>query len=254
MTIVDSNMWVGSGGAWGFVESTGTPVIVPGRQVTYEPDQVIAECRRAGVDRACVISLRHPEYEAANRYVAEACAAHPNELIGIAVHSPQRERGRIRQLLTTEIRSMGLKGVRSDGHPTRELLDTARELGIPVFYYPEGPRGISQSYHMIASAYSDVTFILPHLGAYGGSWNFHMEALDIAQRYSNVYVDSSAISVPPYLEMAVKELPSERILFASCGPHLDARVAKESIRLLELSKPDYENVMGKNILRLLKIS
>ena len=112
---------------------------------------------------------------------------------------------------------------------------------------------MAQAYHMIAQAYPDIPFILPHLGGYGGSWNVHMEALDVARRYSNVFIDTSAISVPPYLEMAVKELPRERILFASCGPHLDARVAMESIRLLGLPKKEHEDVMGKNILRLLKM-
>ena len=35
---------------------------------------------------------------------------------------------------------------------------------------------------------------------------------------------------------------------------LDARVAKESIRLLELPAAAHENVMGKNLLRLLKLA
>ena len=246
MSIVDCNMWIGSGGAWGYVGASAP------REVKYEPEQVIAECDRAGINRSCIIALRYQEYEAANRYVADVCARHPDRLIGVAVHSPQREEGRLRTLLTEETRAMGMRAVRSDGPPTRELLDVARDLGIPVIYYPEA-RGVAQSYHMIAAAYPDVSFILPHLGGYGGSWNVHMEALDIARRYPNVFIDTSAISVPPYVEMAVKELPSERILFASCGPHLDARVARELIRLLGLPKAAHENVMGGNILRLLKL-
>ena len=253
MNIVDCNMWIGSGGAWGYVDAPANPAGATTRQVKIEPGQVIEECKRAGIDRACVIPLRHAEYEAANRYVADVCAKHPEHFIGVAVHSPQREQNRLRKLLTEEIKSMGMKAVRSDGPPTRELLDVARELDIPVIYYPEA-RGISQSYHMIAQAYPDISFILPHLGGYGGSWNVHMDALDVARRYSNVFIDTSAISVPPYLEMAVKELPSERILFASCGPHLDARVAVELIRLLDLPEKSRENVMGKNILRLLKLT
>lgn len=247
MHIVDANMWLGSGGSWGYLDAAATP-----RPVTYDTRQVLHECDRAGVDRACVIPLRHQEYEAANRHVARECARHPDRLVGVAVHSPQREEGRLRGLLSAEVRGLGLKAVRSDGHPTRELLDAARELGIPVIYAPEA-RGVAQSYHMIAQAYPDLSFILPHLGGYGGSWNIHLEALDIARRYPNVFIDTSAISVPVYLEMAARELPSERLLFASCGPHLDARVARESIRLLGLDAAASERVLGGNILRLLKI-
>lgn len=251
MGIVDCNMWMGTGGAWGYVEAPESP---PGtrREVKYEPRQVIDECDRAGIAKACVIPLRHVEYEAANRHIADECAKLPDRLIGVAVHSPQREEGRLRMLITNEIRSMGLKAVRSDGPPTRELLDVARELGIPVIYYPEA-RGVAQSYHMIAQAYPDVSFILPHLGGYGGSWNVHMEALDIARRYPNVFIDTSAVSVPLYLEGAAKELPAERLLFASCGPHLDARVAMESVRLLGLPREAHEKVMGGNVLRLLRM-
>ena len=66
-------------------------------------------------------------YEAANRYIADACEKHPDKLIGVAAHSPYREEGRIRKLLTTEVRSMGLKAVRSEGHPSREPSSTRFE-------------------------------------------------------------------------------------------------------------------------------
>ena len=35
-------------------------------------------------------------------------------------------------VLTAEVKQMGLRAVRSDGAPTRELVDTAAELAIPV--------------------------------------------------------------------------------------------------------------------------
>ena len=142
MSIVDCNMWMGSGGAWGYVDAPASPLGTT-REVKYEPRQVIDECDRAGIAKACVISLRHVEYADANRFIADECAKHPDRLIGIAVHSPQREEGRLRKLITDEVKSMGLKAVRSDGPPTRELLDVVRDLGIPVIYYPEA-RGVAQ--------------------------------------------------------------------------------------------------------------
>ena len=52
-----------------------------------------------------------------------------------------------------------------------------------------------------------------------------------------------------YLEIAVRELAPERILFASFAPELDARVGMETIRLLKL--PQSQKILGGNILRLL---
>jgi predicted TIM-barrel fold metal-dependent hydrolase len=195
------------------------------------------------------------DYQAANRYIAHVCEQHPEKLIGFAVHNPHREAGLIQQMLADEVNSMGLRAVRSDGHPTRELLDAATGLHIPVIYYPNLRPGVGPGrwYHMIASAYPQVRFILPHLGEYGSeNWWRHMEALDLVKRYPNVYVDTSGIGSLKYLEMAAKELPPERILFASFAPELDPRVEVEAIRLLHLPLDRYAKVMGENMLGLLQ--
>jgi predicted TIM-barrel fold metal-dependent hydrolase len=224
--------------------------------VNYQPAEVLEQCARAGIDRACVHSPRSKDYESANQYVGRICEQHREELIGFAVHDPQRESGRIRQLLTAEIKSLGLRGVRSDGPPTRELLDTAADLAIPVIYYPrmaytEGP---AHWYHMIATTYPKVNFILPHLGGYASNkWWTHIEAIDLVKRHPNVYVDTSGILEIKYLAMAIRELRPDKILFGSVAPELDARVAMETIRLMKLSHEHHAKIMGANLLRLLKI-
>jgi predicted TIM-barrel fold metal-dependent hydrolase len=78
-----------------------------------------------------------------------------------------------------------------------------------------------------------------------------MEALDIAKRYPNVYLDMSGIGSLKYAEMAAKELPAEKILFGTCAPELDPRVGKEALRLLHLRPDSYAKVAGLNMLRLL---
>lgn len=255
MSIVDGQMWVGAGYPWNEPLAASSAANPSVRKIEYKPDQVLAECDRAGIDRACIMPARNYEYEAANRYVAKLCESHRDRFIGVAAHSPQREQGRIREMLTREVQSMGMKAVRSDGAPTRELLDTAGSLGIPVIYYPDmqSTQGPAQFFHMPAWAYPDVVLILPYLGKYGSSWWVHLEAIDLTKRYPNVYVDTAAILEPKLLLQAAQELPAEKILFASAAPHLDARVAKETIRLLHLSEESQRKVMGGNLRRLLKI-
>src|SRR5262245_37851384 len=178
MSIVDAHMYLGAGGPWYPGELSrasapasrydeGTPLDSADlKGDRFEPSHVLDACTQAGIDRACVQPRRHNEYSAANRFIADTCEKHANKLIGIAAHSPQRERGRIRQMLITEVRSMGLKAVRSDGHPSRELLDAARELAIPVIYYPmNGPVAQMRAdytqewFYLMADVYSDVNFI-----------------------------------------------------------------------------------------------
>lgn len=243
--IVDCHALVGKGTTWAN----------PGREVDYDPKNLLEQASRVGIERICVVSPRTSDYPTANRRVAQICEQYRDKLIGVAVHSPQQEAGRIRQTLVEEVRSLGLKAVRSDGHPTRELLDTAVELNIPVIYYPDQKdgHGPARAYYIMASTYPSVRFILPHLGQYCSQyWWAHMEALDLVKRYPNIYVDTSGIGSLKYLEMAVKELPADRILFASFAPELDPRVGRETIRLLKLSSEGSAKILGGNILELLR--
>jgi predicted TIM-barrel fold metal-dependent hydrolase len=250
-TVVDSHALLGEGVTWA----------EPRRDVNYRVSELLQHSERAGVDRICVCSPRVSDSIAANQFIARTCERYPRKLIGVAVHNPKMEEGRLGDALRKEVRSMGLCAVRSDGHPTRELLDAAAELQIPVIYYPDladtrnpdWPAGPARWYRSMVASYPQVSFILPHLGQYCSKlWWAHLEALDLVKRYRNVYVDTSGLGSIKYLEMAVKELPTDRILFGSFAPELDTRVAMETIRLMKLPAERYENVIGANMLRLIR--
>lgn len=244
--IVDCYALAGRGQTWG---------TEPERDVDYDVTEFFDRAAEAGIDRHCILAARNTTYEIANRHIARLCERHSKKLIGFAVHNPKTEAGRIRRMLAEEVRSMGLCGVRSDGHPTRELMDAAAELRIPVVYYPRIGAGqtAGRYYHTLAATYPNVDVILPHLGQYRSwAWWGHIEAIDLARRYPNVYVNSAGIGSFKYLEMAARELPPEKILFGSCTPELDPRVEMEAIRLLKLPKESFAKVTGGNILRLLR--
>jgi uncharacterized protein len=244
--VIDSHVQIGSGQTWDD----------PQRAVDYEVGMIFERAAEAGIDRCCVAAVQNMTYSDQNKEVARLCEKYPDDLIGFAVHSPQREAGELRSLLTEEVKSMGLKGVKSDGHPTRELLDVAAELGIPVMYYPKRDRssGLLTAFHMMASAYPSVNFILPHLGAFrSDSYPTHIEAIDLVKRHSNMHVETSGIPEHKYLEMAARELPAEKIIFGSFAPELDPRVGIHAIRLLKLETEQENAVLGGNIRRLLHL-
>jgi len=122
------------------------------------------------------------------------------------------------------------------------------ELGIPVLYHPDRVA----DFHMIASEYPRVPFIVAHLGSFASAnWTEHLAAIDIARRYSNVYLDTSGVAFWKYLQMAAKEAGPEKVIFGSDGPELDSRVELYKVRLLKLPPADEAKVVGGNILRLL---
>jgi predicted TIM-barrel fold metal-dependent hydrolase len=244
--VIDSDAQIGIGETWGS----------PPRAVEYKVEALLERSAEAGIDRSCVMAPRNPVYDLPNKHVAEWCEKHPDKLIGFAVHNPQREAGQLRRTLTEEVKAMGLKGVRSDGHPTRELLDVVAELNIPVIYYPDLSEypGPARAYYMIATAYPSVKFILPHLGAYRSwQWWAHYEAMDLVKRFPNIHVGTSSVISRKYLEMAARELPPQRILFGSNAPELDPRVEIFSVKLLKLPEPSKGLILGSNMQGLLRL-
>jgi len=262
--IIDCHGQVGSGETW--AEKT--------RWVDYKMGFLLERATEAGIERTCIMAPQNASYAEPNRKVADLCQKHPDQLIGFAVHSPQRETGRLRPMLLEEVKAMGLKGVKSDGHPTRELLDVVAELKIPVMYTPDsreltqatseraerryltlevvraGPP--AETYHMMAMLYPTINFILPHLGSYRSmTWWAHINAIDLAKRYPNVYLETSGVLSHKFLEMAAQELPAEKLLFGTYAPELDPRLEIFAIKLLKLPAPKEAQVLGGNMQRLL---
>jgi uncharacterized protein len=242
--VVDCHAQLGTGESWA----------KPRRPVEYRLDDLLARAAEAGIDRSCVMAPRNDSYEEKNKEVARLCEKHPERLIGFAVHSPQRERGRLKQMLLDEVKVMGLKGVKSDGHPTRELLDVAADLKLPVIYYPDPDEGVNtgRMYHNLAMAYPGVHFILPHLGSYRSLvWWVHMEAIDLVKTYPNVCAETSGVVEHRFLERAAQELPADKILFGSSAPELDPRVEIYAVKLLKLPGLGEAQMLGGNLRRLL---
>jgi predicted TIM-barrel fold metal-dependent hydrolase len=199
----------------------------------------------AGIDRTIVFPINNPTYEKANQAIAELCGRYPGKLIGFAKHDPQSEAGRIPGMLRREVEQLGLKGLKLHKLPTRDVLEAVAELRIPVLYHPQEV----SDYYMIAEAFPQVQFIMAHMGGYQ-TWRKPMDGIGLARRYPNVSVDTSQVPVK-YIEMAVKELGPEKIIFGSDGPEQDSRVELYKIRLLKLPPADEAKILSGNILRLL---
>jgi predicted TIM-barrel fold metal-dependent hydrolase len=228
----------------------------PERPVDYHPEVMLERAAEAGINRICIMAARNDSYAQANADVARLCERHSDRLIGFAVHSPQREAGHLKAVLTEEVRSSGFKGLKTDGHPTREVLDVVAELGIPVIYYPaqEPCSQLTRMYHLMAATYPSVNFILPHLGAYRSSpWGAHLEAIALAKRHRNIHLEASGLDGHQYLEMAAQELPAEQIVFGSFAPEHDARVELYAFKLLKLASDQEAKTLGGNMQRLLQL-
>ncbi|MBI1969034.1 amidohydrolase family protein [Candidatus Woesearchaeota archaeon] len=67
----------------------------------------------------------------------------------------------------------------------------------------------------------------------------------------NLFLETSIVSSPKIVEMAVQKCGSEKILFGSDFPYSDQELEVEKIRRANLRLPEKENIFYKNALRLL---
>jgi uncharacterized protein len=249
--VIDCHTQIGSGTSW----------TAPKKPVDYRVELLLEQAAEAGIDCSCVMAPQNDSYEQANIEVARICEKHPGKLIGFAMHSPQRETGRLRAMLTEEVKSMGLKGLKTDGHPTREILDVVTELGIPVIYYPTPDHcpDLYRMYYLMARTYPSVNFILPHIGSYASSsWSAHLVAIDLAKRLPNVYLETSGLlgqvlEGRGYIEIAAQDLPAKKILFGSFAPELDQRVEMYAVKVLKLPVEQESKILGGNMQGLLQL-
>ena len=162
--------------------------------------------RRRGSTRRSSSRSRTPPTRRRTRRSPGSSTSIPGKFIGFAKHDPVGEAGKIERLLTREVRELGLKGLKLHKTPTREVLDVVAALGIPILFHP--PK--VADFHMIASAYPKINFIMAHLGSFASqNWSEHLAAIDVARRYPNVYLETSCVVFCEYLELAARELPRE---------------------------------------------
>ncbi len=214
-----------------------------------DPELTLRHMEEVGIDVSVIFPVENWTYEEANEEIAQICRRYPGKFIGFARHHPERESGRIRSLMFHEVHDLGLRGLGElHEEPSREMLDTLKELGIPLLYHPERVA----LYEDFVPNYPEVNFILCHLGSDdSGDWREHLAGIQLTKCYPNVYIETSTVIITPFLEKALQELPAEKILFGSDGADVDSRMEVYKIRVQNLPKEKEELILGGNILRLL---
>jgi predicted TIM-barrel fold metal-dependent hydrolase len=213
-----------------------------------DPEAILRRNREAGIDQSVLFPINHDTFEEANREIAQICRRFPGKFIGYAKHDPNTEKGRIRSMLFHECRELGLRGLKLHVHPGPEVLDAVAELGIPILYHPQR---VAQ-FEEIAKSYPKVDLILAHLGSDQSiDWREHVAAIEIANKYPNIYLDTGATVLSRFIEQAIREVGAEKILFGSDEPEVDCRQELYKIRVLKLPKVQEELILGGNLLRLL---
>jgi predicted TIM-barrel fold metal-dependent hydrolase len=212
----------------------------------------LRRARAAGISKTVVFAAFTSDYDAANREVARIVAQNPSRLIGFAFVHAIRDAGRIHGMVRTAVARWRFRGIKVHGHdamPTREVCEAAAAFQVPLLVDVAGQAHVVE---MLASQFPQVNFIIPHLGSFSDDWRAQQTVVDQLVRYPNVYADTAGVRRFDYIVQAIKRAGPRKILFGSDGPWLHPGVELEKIRLLGLSQPDRDLVLGGNIARLMR--
>ena len=212
---------------------------------------------QAGVDRAVVMT--YTELPAVNpnalEYLADQIGRYPERLIGyVRVHPWYPE---VLDLLERAFGEFNMKGLKLHpvgnlSHPAAEVtlrvIRRAAEHHAPVLFHC-GDEALTTPLHIAsaAEAVPQASIILGHMGGY-----FHVhEAIEVAARVPNLFLETSAMPYPDQIRRAVQTIGAERVLFASDGPGCLPKLEVHKVKLAGLSSSEEQRVFADNILELL---
>jgi uncharacterized protein len=214
-------------------------------------EEYLPRAIRAGIGRTALFAAFHSDYSMANREVARIVASRPDRFYGFAFVHPERDRGRVAAMVEEAVTRYGFVGIkvhRHDSPITREICEVARRFSLPVMY---DVTGAIPAIELLAEEYSDVPFIIPHLGSFADDWGAQLALIDHLERHPNVYTDTSGVRRFDLLDQAFRRAGAGKILFGSDGPWLHPGVELAKVKALGLSPAEERMVLGENFLRLI---
>jgi len=173
-----------------------------------------------------------PNYEKANKAIADACKEHPDRLIGFGRVNPNWGTSAVEEIRRC-LNQYGLRGFKLDPewdsffatnknlvHP---LLDLAVEHKVPVMfysgYYPAEPALLIQ----LALSYPSLPVIMGHMGG-----RLTSDAVIAARKASNLILETSG-SLYSFSGI-IKGIGAERFIFGSGSPFEFPKVQLEKFR------------------------
>lgn len=243
----------------------------------FQPLEVmLLEFDMAGIDRAVVLPVdattAHNATIYTNEQIVELCRM-SDRFIGFASVDPHQPDAA--EQLTHAIRDLGLRGLKldpalqefyPDDRKVYPVYERAAELKIPILFHAGmsfHPKSRLKYGHPLR--FEDVAFDFPALNVVLAhlAWPWVVDAVAMAIKYPNVYVDTSATffdNPRDFLRYAMtQQVPltvferslRKQVVFGSNNPRIETKAAARAIRGLGFSEDCLELIFRKNAERLL---
>jgi len=221
------------------------------------PEKIVGLLDEAGIDQAVIMTYTDLPglNENALEYILEAASRFPDRLIPFVRLNPSYSEampGLIAQALSAGIRGVKLHPTTTlahpGGEPTVAVLRAAAEAGIPVlFHCGDDPYTTPQTLEVAAQQVPECQVVFGHMGGY----HHVLDAIEVAQRNENVYLETSAMPYPDLIRKAVDSLGSTRVVFGSDGPGCNPNLELRKVIGLDLPAGQEADLLRRNAERLL---
>ncbi len=231
-----------------------------------DAQSIVRAMDRAGVDKACISSMMGigPDYRWGNELVAQVVEDFPARFIGYVTVNPHYPR----DILPELERWSGHKGMRAikihpaehcypvNGPRYRPVFEWAEEQGVPLLSHTWGEGTEAEFcsptlFGPLAETYPNVDFILGHAG--GMLLGYH-RAVEVARRWSNIYLDlCGSFQSMGAVEYFVESIGVDRVLFGSDVPFLNLMADLGKVLYARLTTEEKKKILGLNAARLLKL-
>ena len=241
-----------------------------GEHLTPTIEDTIKDMDEAGVDKAVIVAVDAETtfgFKTPNELVAEAVKKYPDRLIGFAGVDPRKGKLALDEL-EYAVKELGMKGLKFIPHLNElrtndplfyPIYELAQDLGIPVLFHTGNQfhAGTRLKYcHPIDL--DDVAVDFPRLkivAAHFG-WPWVEEAIALALRHENVYLNVAGWAPKHYPEILIKYMNGplkEKVLFGSDFPLLSRKRIIDELQRLPLKPEVLENLLSNNPKRFLGI-
>jgi predicted TIM-barrel fold metal-dependent hydrolase len=219
-----------------------------------EPKNFAKLMKKSNIDKAIIFRLFYDKpTKASNQYTSLVVNQHPDLFIGFAWVNPN-DKTAIKELKTS-ILKWNLNGVKLhlEMHPTplknlKKIFNITEKYKIPAITH------LGDNFDQIETLSKEykTKIIIAHLGT--GVYNLDINRLQkaiILAKKENVFLETSG-NTYPLVDYAVKNLNSKKILLGSDFPHEHPLISVKIIELLKLSKKEKEQILYKNVIKILE--
>lgn len=238
-------------------------LVLVGRSVTglhLSPDDLLRQMDTLGIDRAVVCPVKPENYHLPpeNDRVARMAARQADRFFPLCRVDPNR-RDSVEEVQRC-FQDLGARGLFL--HPGEELFrvnDPRVEAVVNVVQRHGKPVVVASGYPWVSEAlqvghlaarFPDVTFVMTNGGQFNISGLGMTDAWLALEQNSNLKVQTAGEYRQDFIERVLRDLGSDRVLFASGAPGFDQRFELARARQLELSEEQRRYVLEMNAVSL----